>query len=109
MFFKDEKGQALYLAAVGMLALMAFVGLGIDTGVLRYQKRMLQSAADAAAVAAANNLAYVGACTVEVTVCYDYKFIFPLMPAGSSTKCPGSSTTGATLTLSSTSEMIIAH
>jgi Flp pilus assembly protein TadG len=48
-------------------------------------------------------------CTVEVTVCYDYKFIFPLMPAGSSTKCPGSSTTGATLTLSSTSEMTIAH
>ena len=48
-------------------------------------------------------------CTVEVTVCYDYKFIFPLMPAGSSTKCPGSSTTGNTLTLSSTSEMIIAH
>jgi len=48
-------------------------------------------------------------CTVKVTVCYDYKFIFPLMPAGSSTKCPGSNTTGATLTLSSTSEMIIAH
>jgi len=48
-------------------------------------------------------------CTVEVTVCYDYKFLFPLMPAGSSTKCPGSSTSGKTLTLSSTSEMIIAH
>jgi len=48
-------------------------------------------------------------CTVEVTVCYDYKFIFPLMPKGSSAKCPGSSTTGASLTLSSTSEMIIAH
>jgi len=48
-------------------------------------------------------------CTVEVTVCYDYKFIFPLMPKGSSTKCPGSNATGATLTLSSTSEMIIAH
>jgi hypothetical protein len=31
------------------------------------------------------------------------------MPAGSSTKCPGSNTTGNTLTLSSTSEMIIAH
>jgi len=51
----------LYLAAVGMLALMAFVGLGIDMGVMRYQKRLLQSAADAAAISAANNLAYVGA------------------------------------------------
>lgn len=47
-------------------------------------------------------------CTVEVTVCYDYKFIFPLVPAGSGNNCAGTASSG-TLTLSSTSEMIIAH
>ncbi len=47
-------------------------------------------------------------CTVEVTVCYDYKFIFPLMPVGSGKNCAGATVNG-TLTLSSTSEMIIAH
>jgi Flp pilus assembly protein TadG len=47
-------------------------------------------------------------CTVEVTVCYDYKFLFPLMPSGSGKNCAGATVNG-TLTLSSTSEMIIAH
>ena len=47
-------------------------------------------------------------CTVAITVCYDYKFIFPLMPGGSSTNCKGNPANG-TLTLSSTSEMIIMH
>jgi len=61
MLCKDEKGQVLYLTAMGMLVLMGFLGLGIDMGVLRYEKRLLQSAADGAAIAAANNLAYVGA------------------------------------------------
>ncbi len=30
MFFKDEKGQALYLAAMAMPVLMGLIGLGID-------------------------------------------------------------------------------
>ena len=46
-------------------------------------------------------------CTVQVTVCYDYKFIFPLMPA-SGKNCAGSTVNGS-LALSSTSEMIISH
>ncbi|SPE27745.1 conserved hypothetical protein [Acidobacteriia bacterium SbA2] len=60
MLRKDEKGQALYIAAMSMLVLMGFLGLGIDMGVLRYERRLQQSAADAAAIAGASNLAYGG-------------------------------------------------
>jgi hypothetical protein len=60
LFFKNEKGQALYLAAMAMLVLTGFIGLGIDMGVLRYERRVQQSAADAAAIAGASNLAFGG-------------------------------------------------
>jgi hypothetical protein len=63
MLLKDEKGQALYMSAMAMLVLMGFLGLGIDMGVLRYEKRLQQSAADAAAIAGASNLAYGGYAT----------------------------------------------
>lgn len=53
----NESGQALVFTAVAMFVLIGFAGLGIDMGVLRYQKRLQQSAADAAAIAGASNLA----------------------------------------------------
>ena len=53
---KREAGQALALTAVGLLMLMGFVGLGVDMGVLRHDKRLQQTAADAAAIAGAMNL-----------------------------------------------------
>jgi hypothetical protein len=40
-----------------MVVLTGFAGLGIDMGVMRYQKRLQQTAADAAALAGASNLA----------------------------------------------------
>jgi hypothetical protein len=52
-----EAGQALAFAAVGMIVLLGFLGLAIDMGVLRYDKRLQQTAADAAALAGASNLA----------------------------------------------------
>ena len=55
---KNEAGQALVFAAVGLAVLMGFAGLGIDMGMLRYQKRLQQTAADAGALAGANNLAF---------------------------------------------------
>jgi hypothetical protein len=55
---KNEAGQALVFAAVGLVVLMGFAGLGIDMGMLRYQKRLQQTAADAGALAGANNLAF---------------------------------------------------
>jgi hypothetical protein len=52
-----EAGQALVLVAAGMVFLIGIAGLGVDMGVLRYEKRIQQTAADAAAIAGANNLA----------------------------------------------------
>jgi len=57
---KNEAGQALVFTAVGLVALLGFIGLGIDMGVLRYQKRLEQTAADGAAIAGATNLTYGG-------------------------------------------------
>ncbi|MGA8677435.1 MAG: pilus assembly protein TadG-related protein [Candidatus Acidiferrales bacterium] len=53
---KSESGQVLVFAALALVVLTGFAGLAIDMGVLRYQKRLQQSAADAAAIAGASNL-----------------------------------------------------
>jgi hypothetical protein len=52
-FLKDERGQAVILMAsfLGMVAL-GFMALAVDTGYFFHEKRMAQSAADAAAIAA---------------------------------------------------------
>src|SRR6202021_2516014 len=55
---KNEAGQALVFTAVGLAVLIGFAGLGIDMGMLRYQKRLQQTAADSGALAGANNLAF---------------------------------------------------
>jgi Flp pilus assembly protein TadG len=50
--FRDQSGQTLVFAALGMVVLISFLGLAIDVGHLRYARRHLQTAADAAALAA---------------------------------------------------------
>jgi len=56
--YRDRNGQALVVFAVFLgLAGMAFLALALDIGTLFRQKRMAQSAADAAAVAAAGEVA----------------------------------------------------
>jgi Putative Flp pilus-assembly TadE/G-like len=55
---RNEAGQALIFAALGLTVLLGFAGLAIDMGALRYDKRLQQSAADAAAIAGASNLAF---------------------------------------------------
>ncbi|MBB6142651.1 hypothetical protein HNQ77_000589 [Silvibacterium bohemicum] len=55
----DDRGQTLVVAALCMVVLLGFMGLAIDIGNLRYQKRALQTVADAAALAAA----------IEVRIC----------------------------------------
>jgi Flp pilus assembly protein TadG len=57
---KRQSGQALVAATVGLVALLGATGLAIDMGYLRYQKRLEQSAADSAALAAAAEIAYNG-------------------------------------------------
>jgi hypothetical protein len=56
----SEAGQALVFAALGLVCLLGFVGLGVDMGILRYEKRLQQTAADAAAIASATNLGLGG-------------------------------------------------
>jgi hypothetical protein len=60
---KNESGQAMIIATFMLVAMIGFVGLGIDMGVHRYQKRLQQTAADAGALAGASNLAYGGVIT----------------------------------------------
>lgn len=60
---KNQAGQALAFTALAMVALLGFVGLGIDMGMMRYQKRLQQTAADAAAIAGATDLCPSSGCT----------------------------------------------
>ncbi len=57
-FLQEESGQTLVIAAVCMVVLIGFLGLAIDVGQARYQKRRMQMAADAAALAGALELPY---------------------------------------------------
>ncbi len=52
---RSEEGQTLVLTALCMTALLGFLALSVDVGMLFRSKRCLQNAADAAAVAAAQN------------------------------------------------------
>jgi len=54
----DEDGQTLIFAALSMTCLLGFVALATDVGVMMRQKRMAQTAADAAAIAGALELNY---------------------------------------------------
>jgi putative Flp pilus-assembly TadE/G-like protein len=57
---KKEAGQALIFTAAALVVLMGFAGLAIDMGVMRHDKRLQQTAADAAAIAGASNWAFGG-------------------------------------------------
>jgi hypothetical protein len=58
MKLNKQSGQALIGTAVAMVVLAGFAGLAIDMGTLRYQKRLQQTSADAAAIAGAVNLQF---------------------------------------------------
>ncbi len=58
---RDDSGQVLVVAALCMVVLIGFLGMAVDLGFVRYEKRRLQNATDAAALAAA----------LEVRVCGD--------------------------------------
>lgn len=52
--WKEESGQVLVLTALSMVLLIGFVGFAIDVGVLLHERRIVQTAADSAAIAAAS-------------------------------------------------------
>lgn len=51
-----ESGYGLVFAAIGLVVFLGAAGLSVDMGYLRYQRRLLQSAADSAALAGAAQL-----------------------------------------------------
>ncbi len=51
-------GQVLVVVALGLVALVAFVGLAVDGGNLYSQRRAMQNAADAGALAGAGEICY---------------------------------------------------
>ena len=55
---RDEGGQALIVVALAFTGLLGFIGLAVDVGGLLHDKRELQGAADAAAIAGALHLNY---------------------------------------------------
>lgn len=55
-FFKSEDGSVTILVALSMTVLMGFAALSVDIGMLYNQKREVQNAADAAALAGAMSL-----------------------------------------------------
>lgn len=60
---KRECGQTILLTVIALTVLLGFMGIGVDMGVMRYEKRLQQTAADAAALAGASNLCNSGPCT----------------------------------------------
>lgn len=63
MKFNKQSGQVLVGTAVALVVLAGFAGLAIDMGTLRFQKRLQQNAADAAALAGAAELNQAGGST----------------------------------------------
>jgi hypothetical protein len=53
---RDESGQVAIMAALCLTCILGFVGFATDVGVLLHAKRNLQIAADAAALAGANEI-----------------------------------------------------
>ncbi|MFT4111380.1 pilus assembly protein TadG-related protein [Silvibacterium sp.] len=56
----DRRGQTTILVAFCMMMILGFIGLAIDVGHFRYAKRTMQTAADAAAIAAASEVRICG-------------------------------------------------
>ena len=60
---KEESGQVLVVAVLSMTALMGFMALATDVGMLFWNRRNMQIAADAAAIAGALDYLYNGSTT----------------------------------------------
>jgi Flp pilus assembly protein TadG len=57
---KSEAGNVLIFTVLALTVLMGFAGFAVDMGIMRHEKRLQQTAADAAAIAGANNLGFGG-------------------------------------------------
>ena len=64
---KDESGNVLVISALSMTALLGFMALATDVGILFCSKRNMQIAADAAAVAGSLDYLYNGSTSSAIT------------------------------------------
>jgi hypothetical protein len=89
---KNEIGQSLVIVAMGFVAIVAFIGFAIDTGILFLNRIWLGQAVDAATLSAGYELPNIrGACAraVEYLEANDYvagskftfEIIFPSVPS----------------------------
>lgn len=92
-----ESGQVLVGAAVAFVVLMGFAGLAFDMGILRYQRRLHQTAADAAALAEANELGNGGITSAGASTAAQANG-FAGATVNLNTPCP-TSVTGLTVTV----------
>jgi Flp pilus assembly protein TadG len=101
-FLKDESGQALLLVALSLVVILGFAGLAIDVGQLRYAQLRLQTAADAAALAAAMEIQQCGTTSNCATMQNAAKAAVTENGLDSPTilaQCAAGSGTGLTLTI----------
>ena len=63
---RDERGQVLVMTAFCMACLLGALGLAVDVGVLFNARRQMQTAADAAAMAAAFEAYYNGTASTSI-------------------------------------------
>jgi uncharacterized membrane protein len=64
---RGDRGQVLVIVLLALLALLGVAAFAIDVGYAYYAKRQLQSAADAAALAGAQDLPDVTSATATAT------------------------------------------
>jgi Flp pilus assembly protein TadG len=96
----DESGQALVLGSVCIVTLLVFAGLAIDVGRIRYEKRQMQAAVDAAALAGAIEMSTCGStadCSAMTTAAKSALAENGFTVTTPLTQCASNSSSGLTL------------
>jgi Flp pilus assembly protein TadG len=101
-FIQCESGQTIVLTALSMIVMVGFLGLAVDVGHLRYEKRHLQLAADAAALASTlelENCPNSDVCSAMQTAATNSLVENGFTLSAVATNCATSSSSGLTLTI----------
>lgn len=98
---RDERGQVLVMAALSLTVVIGFAALATDVGVMLRQRRVAQTVADAAAIAAANESLYEGTPLSVTSGMYNAAYADTLLNGFTAGASNGqlNSSTGVTLTV----------
>ena len=69
---RGERGQSLVMFALALMVMLGFVAMTVDVGLAFLEKRHLQNAVDAAALAAAQDLSFGESNAMAEATAYDY-------------------------------------